>query len=159
MGGGPLIVRRAFGYQASVGLAVGAYFAVLLANGGARPGPRAAGIIGLVVAAVVLYHPLGDRVRFTPDQVEYVNPLGRVTTAWPLDGTSRLDLEQLRTPSRWGLTAKAALVLKTQGGDALALPPGRYTREAAWKRLLLVAGAGGHLHVSAAAKVHLSAGL
>ena len=153
-----VVIRRAFGYQASVGLAVATYFAILLATEGTRSGPRGAGITGLVVAAVVLYHPLGDRLRFTPEHVRYVTPLGRVTTAWPLDGTSRLDFDKVRTPTRWGLTAKAALVLKSSDGLALALPAGRYTRETAWHKLLLDAGSAGHLQVSAAARGRLSAG-
>lgn len=140
-----------------MGLVVAGYFGVLLGTEGTRTGPRAAGIIGLVAAAVVLFHPLGDRVRFTRDQVQYVNPLGRVVTAWPLDGTTRLDFDQVRTPTRWGLTAKAALVLKGRDGYALALPAGRYTREALWKKLLLDAADGGHLHLSAAARSHLLA--
>jgi hypothetical protein len=132
--------RRSFDYQMAVVLVVVVYFGVVLGPRWGEPRSWPLGVVVLLVVCVALYRPVGDRVRFFDDRVEFVTLLGGVRTTWPLDGTSALHVDPIRTPSRWGRVLHQCLVLGGAHGIGLALPDGRYTRQRQWAQFLLALG-------------------
>jgi hypothetical protein len=132
--------RRSFDYQMAVVLVVAVYFGLMLGPRLGEPRSWPPGLVVLLVMCAALYRPVGDRVRFFDDRVEFVTLFGGVKTTWPLDGSSGLNVDPIRTPSRWGRVLTESLVLGGAHGIGLALPDGRYTRQRQWAQFLLGLG-------------------
>jgi hypothetical protein len=153
-----ITARRVVDYRIVTGLVGMFIFGLLLVPpfGGAHNWGLS--VIGAVVCGSVLYRQI-DRLRFSESRVEFVNPLGVVVAFWPLDGTSRVSFDVVRTQSRWGRAVRGSLMIKGGSGMALALTRGRYTKEPQWSEFLLAQEKLGQLLISDEAKKRLRANL
>jgi hypothetical protein len=150
-----ITARRALDYKIATGLLGLLFFVLILLPPIGGPQNWLLSLIGAVVIGLVLARPLGDRVRFAEGRVEFGSLFGRVLGSWPLDGTSRVDLDPVVTQSRWGRAVHGSLVLEGSSGMALALTKGRYTREREWSEFLLDQESRGQVVLTDGAKAAL----
>ena len=153
-----ITARRVVDYRIVSGLVGMLFFGLILVPpfGGAHNWRLS--VIGAVVFGSVLYRQI-DRLRFSKSRVEFVNPFGVVVASWPLDGTSRVSLDEVVTQSRWGRAVRGTLMIEGGSGMALALTRGRYTKEPQWSEFLLAQENLGQLLISEEARERLRANL
>jgi hypothetical protein len=153
-----LTARRALDYRIVTGLVGLLFFGLSLVPPFRGTYNWRLSVFGAVVSGLVLYRQI-DRLTFSESRVEFVNPLGIVVAFWPLDGTSRVSLDEVVTQSRWGRAVRGSLMIKGGSGMALALTRGRYTKEPQWSEFLLAQEKIGRVLISDEAKERLRANL
>ena len=151
-----IVVRPTVGYRVVIGsLFLVVFLVLVLVPPFGSPRGWWLGLIVVAASCVGAYRNVGDRLRFSSEQVEYLNALGRVVSMWRLDGTTRVHVDDIVTQSRWGRALRGSVVISGAEGVALALPRGRYTKEQLWSRFLLDQARHGRLAISEDARTTL----
>ena len=151
--------RRAPDYQIITGMVGLLFFSLILVPPFGGSQNMFLSLLGAVAFCIVLYRPLGDRLRFSETNVEFVSIFGSSLGSWPLDGTSWISFDPVVTQSRWGGAVRGSLIIKGRSGMALALTRGRYTKEAQWSEFLLAQERLGRIVISDEGRQHLRANL
>lgn len=157
--GNNLIVRRTLDYRIATGITGLLFCIMILVPPLGGPQNAFLTILGTVISSLALYRPLGDRLRFSETNVEFVSVFGSSLGLWPLDGTSWVSFDPVVTQSRWGRAVRGSLIIKGRSGMALALTRGRYTKEAQWSEFLLAQERLGRIVISDEGRQHLRANL